>query len=117
MKKRVLALVAVIAMAFSMTSCVTDAALTAVSDGTSISAANFSYVGNVQAQAETSVVLYLFGGANLEQQVMDELRAKAHLKDGQCLTNIRVTTEEQYVLFGVIIKKIVRGSADIVQFK
>ena len=43
MKKRVLALVAVIAMAFAMTSCVTDAALTAVSDGTSISAANFSF--------------------------------------------------------------------------
>ena len=117
MKKRVLALVAVIAMAFSMTSCVTDAALTAVSDGTSISAANFTYVGTVQAQAETSVYLYLFGGDNLEQQVMDELKKKANLKDGQCLTNIRVTTEEQLVVFGIIINKTVRGTADIVQFK
>ncbi len=117
MKKRILALVAVVAMAFTMTSCVTNGALTAMSDGTAISAANFTYVGNVQAQAETSVYLYLFGGANLEQQVMDELKKKANLKDGQCLTNIRVVTEEQMVLFGIIINKTVRGTADIVQFK
>ena len=48
---------------------------------------------------------------------MDELRKKANLKDGQCLTNIRVTTEEQLVLFGVVINKKVKGTADIVQFK
>ena len=117
MKKTILSLIAVVAMAFSMTSCMTAGNLTAMSDGTAISAANFSYVGTVTAQAETSYYLYLFGGSNIEQQVMDELRTKADLKPGQCLTNIRVTTEEQMVLFGVVINKTVRGTADIVQFK
>ena len=104
-------------MAFTMTSCISQSALTAMSDGTAISAANFTYVGTVQAEATTSIYLYLFGGSNVDQQVMDELRKKANLKDGQCLTNIRVTTEEQLVLFGVVINKKVKGTADIVQFK
>lgn len=117
MKKKVLAIVAVVAMAFTMTSCMTQSALTALSDGTSINSSNFSYVGTVQAQAKTSVYLLLFGGSNVEQQVMDELKKKADLKPGQCLTNIRVTSEEQYVVGGIIINKTVRGTADIVQFK
>lgn len=104
-------------MAFSMTSCITSGAVTAMSDGTAISAANFNYVGTVKAEASTSYYLYLFGGSNVEQQVMDELRKKADLKPGQCLTNIRITTEEQMVVFGIVINKTVRGSADIVQFK
>ncbi len=104
-------------MAFSMTSCITQSALTAMSDGTAISSSNFSYVGTVQAEAETTIYLYLFGGSNVDQQVIDELRKKANLKDGQCLTNIRVTTEESLVLFGIVINKKVKGTADIVQFK
>ncbi len=117
MKKRVLFLFAAVVMAFSMSSCITQSALTAMSDGTAISSSNFTYVGTVQAEAETSIYLYLFGGDNVDQKVMDELKMKAHLTDGQVLTNIRVTTEEQLVLFGVIINKKVKGTADIVQFK
>ncbi|MGX8712557.1 MAG: DUF6567 family protein [bacterium] len=117
MKKTILSLIAVVAMAFSMTSCITSGNITAMSDGTAISAANFTYVNTVTAQAETSYYLYLFGGSNIEKQVMDELRKKADLKPGQCLTNIRITTEEQMVVFGIIINKTVYGTADIVQFK
>ena len=100
-------------MAFSMTSCMTTSAVSAMSDGTAISAANFSYVSTVKAEA----YLLLFGGSNVEQQVLDQLRSKATLKDGQALTNIRLTTEEEYILGGIVIKKTVHGTADIVQFK
>ena len=117
MKKKVLFLVAAVVMAFSMTSCITQSALTAASDGTAISSANFTYVNTVRAEAETSIYLYLFGGDNIDQKVIDELRVKANLKDGQCLTNIRITTEEQLVVFGLVINKKVRGTADVVQFK
>jgi len=117
MKKKLLAVIAVVAMAFSMTSCMTTSAVSAMSDGTAISAANFSYVGSVKADADCNVYLLLFGGSNVEQQVLDQLRSKANLKDGQVLTNIRLTTEEKYVIGGIVIKKIVHGTADIVQFK
>jgi hypothetical protein len=117
MKKKLLALIAVVAMAFSMTSCMTTSAVSAMSDGTAISAANFSYVSTVKAEADCNVYLLLFGGSNVEQQVLDQLRSKATLKDGQALTNIRLTTEEEYILGGIVIKKTVHGTADIVQFK
>ena len=52
MKKKLLALIAVVAMAFSMTSCMTTSAVSAMSDGTAISAANFSYVSTVKAEAD-----------------------------------------------------------------
>ena len=117
MKKKVLFLFAAVVMAFSMSSCITQSAMSAMSDGTAISSANFSYVGTVKAEAETSIYLYLFGGSNVEQQVLDELRKKANLKDGQVLTNIRITAEEQLVVFGIVINKKVKGTADVVQFK
>ena len=116
MKKMYLALAAVV-VALSMSSCMTLSGVSAMSDGTAISTANFTYVGTVQAQAETSIYLWLFGGDNVEQQVIDQMRSKTNLKDGQVLTNIRVTAEEQYVVMGLIINKTVRGTADIVEFK
>lgn len=104
-------------MAFGMTSCMTQSAITAMSDGTAISAANFTYVGTVKAEAQTSTWFMLFGGGNADQQVLDELKRKANLKDGQVLTNIRIVTESEVVVCGVVIKKTVRGTADVVQFK
>lgn len=106
-----------VAMALGMTSCMTQSAVVAMSDGTAINAANFTYVGTVKAEAQTSTWFMLFGGGNADQQVLDELKRKANLKDGQVLTNVRITTENEYVVGGVVIKKTVRGTADVVQFK
>jgi len=117
MKKTIFALFASVAIAFCMTSCMTQSAVVALSDGTAINAANFTYVGTVKAEAETTVWLVLFGGSNVDQQVLDEMRKKANLKDGQMLTNIRITAENEYIVGGIVIKKTVRGTADVVQFK
>lgn len=117
MKKKVLSIVAMIALAFSMSSCITSGALTAMSDGTAINSSNFSYVGTVQAEASTSYYFYLFGGKDIESEVMADLKKKANLKPGQTLTNYRIVTEEQMVFFGAVINKKVKGTADIVQFK
>ena len=45
------------------------------------------------------------------------MKKKANLKDGQMLTNIRITAENEYIVGGIVIKKTVRGTADVVQFK
>ena len=64
-----------------------------------------------------AVLIMLFGGSNVDQQVLDEMKKKANLKDGQMLTNIRITAENEYIVGGIVIKKTVRGTADVVQFK
>lgn len=106
-------------MAFGLlclSSCATLSDLNAISDGTSLNAANYDYVRSVKESASSTYILGMFGGSNAERRAYDSLKEKANLQSNQALTNYAVTTSNR-IVFGVLIIKTVVVSADVVQFR
>lgn len=100
-----------------LSSCSTLSGLSAITEGTSLNAANYDYVRSVKESASSTYILGIFGGSNTERRAYDSLKEKTNLQSNQALTNFAVTTSNRIILGGVVIVKTVVVSADVVQFK
>ena len=116
MRKRIIVLFAAAIGLLGLSSCATLSSLNAISDGTSLNAANYDYVRTVKESASSTYILGIFGGSNVERKAYDSLKEKANLQSNQALTNFAITTSNRVIL-GIVVVKTVVATADVVQFR
>lgn len=121
MRRKIFTILVSLILTFSLTGCFTLSQTSGITDGAALSSANFDYINTVYGTASTSYILGLFGGTvagmTPEQKAIEQLKKTAGLKSNQALTNISVTSSEDWILCGLVIVKKVYASGDIVEFR